>query len=471
MKILGNIKPQNVMKYFEDICAIPHGSGNTDKISDYCIKTAKNLGLYAEKDGMNNVIIKKSGSTGFENHPTVILQAHLDMVCEKTPECEIDFEKDSIPVTVDGDFITADGTTLGGDDGIGVAMIFAVLEDNTLPHPPIEAVFTNDEETGMFGADALDGTKLSGRKLINIDSEAEGILTVSCAGGARCEIRIPTKKTDISSPCYEIIIEGLAGGHSGVEIDKGRHNSNILMGKLLKKLPYDYNIISLKGGSKDNAIPARTLCEISLKEDISSVIASFKEENTNKENPNLKISIKEIAPAKKGITKDNSKKIAEFLSSVPNGVQKMSKDIEGLVQTSLNLGILSTKEDEIFMSFSVRSSVNEEKTELLSRLKTFALDVGGSYGESGHYPAWEYRKNSPLRDVMVNEFEKMYQKKPIVEAIHAGLECGILSEKLPGLDAVSFGPDMEGVHTPAEKLSISSVERCYRYLCEVLKNL
>lgn len=471
MKILQNVEPQSVMSFFEDLCAIPHGSGNCKKISEYCVAKAKEMGLEVITDGMHNVIIKKPASVGYENHPAVILQAHLDMVCEKTPDCNIDFEKDGLEIIIEGDFIFANGTTLGGDDGIGVAMILAILKDKSLAHPPVEALFTTDEETGMFGAAALDGGLLCGRKMINIDSEVEGILTVSCAGGARTEIRLPAEKSAISNPCYEIIIEGLKGGHSGVEIHKGRYNSNMLMAEFLKVLKAPYSIIEIAGGNKDNAIPARTVCKISTDENIKSIASDFENKNRTAEEPELKISVTEIEPSLEGFAPDASAELTAFLLSLPNGVQKMSEDIEGLVQTSLNLGILKTEENGIYLTFAVRSSVNAEKTELLSNLKAITEKVGGEFCESSHYPAWEYRKNSPLRDVMVEQFEALYGKNPVVEAIHAGLECGLLSDKLPGLDAVSFGPNMEEIHTPNERLSISSVERSFKYLCKILENL
>ena len=343
MNILQNIEPKSVMSFFEDICAIPHGSGNTKQISEYCLAKAREMGLEEVADGMNNVIIKKPASAGYENRPAVILQAHLDMVCEKKHDCKIDFEKDGLEIAVEGDFITANGTTLGGDDGIGVAMILAVLKDKNLAHPPIEALFTTDEETGMFGVAALDGSKLFGRKLINIDSEVEGVLTVSCAGGARAEIRLPAEKSVPTSPCYELIIDGLKGGHSGVEIHKGRHNSNMLMAELLKELKHPYNIIDIEGGSKDNAIPARTVCTVSTSEDIKAIATEFKNKKLTDEEPELEIGVFERPYAVSGFSFEASAKITEFLLSLPNGVQKMSEDIKGLVQTSLNLGILKTE--------------------------------------------------------------------------------------------------------------------------------
>ena len=471
MKVLENINPKSVMSFFEDICSIPHGSGNCKKISDYCLLKAKEMGLEAVTDGKRNVIIKKRASKGFENHPAVILQAHLDMVCEKTPDCNIDFEKDGIKLIVDGDYITADGTTLGADNGIGVAMILAVLKDNTLLHPPIEALFTTDEETGMFGAEALDKSLLHGRRLINIDTDVEGVLTVGSAGGARCEISLSAEKFTPSDPCYEIVIDGLLGGHSGVEIDKKRYNSNKLMAELLTELKAPFSIIEITGGNKANAIPARTVLKLSTSEDVSGLAKEFSTKKLTAEEPELKITVTRLEAAFEGFTHRESAKIVKALKLIPNGVQKMSEEIEGLVQTSLNLGILKTEPNGIWILCSVRSSVNNEKYELLNKLEDIALKLGGSAVTSGHYPAWEYRKISVLRDVMVEQFELLYGKNPVVEAVHAGLECGILSDKLTGLDAVSFGPNMEEIHTPNERVSVSSVERTYNYLCKTLENL
>ncbi len=471
MSVLKGIKPYKVMGFFEEICAIPHGSGNMEKISDYCMQVAKNLGLEAARDKMNNVVIKKSASKGYEDRPTVVLQAHLDMVCEKERDCNIDFEKEGITLLLEGDWITAKGTTLGGDDGIGVAMILAILADDSLPHPPIEALFTVDEEIGLLGADGLNENLITGRKMINIDMEEEGILTVSCAGGAVSKITLPALTETPKYDCYEVIIDGLKGGHSGVEINSGRLNSNILMGKFLSQISGEYNIISVFGGNKDNAIPSSTVMEISISSDLLSLAESFEKNNRTELEKDLKVRVKKIKTPKKCFDKSSSKTLTKFLSNIKNGVQKMSHHIENLPETSLNLGILRADEKGIEITVSVRSSVNKEKLNLLNWLKDYAQSFGGESYDSGHYPAWEYRKDSPLRDTMVSVYENLYSKKPRVEAIHAGLECGILSEKLEGLDAVSFGPDVREVHSPKEKLSISSVERSFNYLCKVLEKI
>lgn len=471
MQVLENVTPKRVMSFFEDICSIPHGSGNTAAIGDYCINKAHQMGLYAVKDAMGNVVIKKPASKGYENHPTVVLQAHLDMVCEKAENSDFDFEKSGIEIKVEGDYIKANGTTLGGDDGIGMAMALAVLEDTTLCHPPIEVLFTVDEETGMFGAAGLDETLISGRRIINIDSEEEGVLTVSCAGGASVEIKLNLENQTVTTPCYEVTVGGLLGGHSGVEIDKGRYNANILMGEFLKEIKAPYNVISISGGSKENAIPAFAALKIATEYDLFSLADAFVSQKVRENEPDLKITITKIKDGQTAFSKGASKTVTEFLCGLKNGVLKMSQSIEGLVQTSLNLGILKAENGLLTANISVRSSVNDEKINLINELKSYAAKFGATATDGGYYPAWEYLENSPLRQVMVECYEKQFGKKPVVAAIHAGLECGLLSEKLHGLDAVSFGPDMVGIHTPNEKLSISSTERSYKYLCKVLENL
>lgn len=470
MGILEGLSPKRVMYYFEELVKIPHGSGNTDRISDFCVEFAKKLGLDVIKDAHNNVIIKKSASRGYENHPTVILQGHLDMVCEKEPDCKIDFLTDGLNLKVDGDFISAEGTTLGGDDGIAIAMTMAILEDNTLSHPPIEALFTTDEESGMYGAEGLDVSTLSGKTLINIDSEEEGILTVGCAGGARADIEIPLNAEKVNAPCYHIVLDGLEGGHSGAEINKGRLNSNITMGRFLKSLPFNYNIADIHGGLKDNAIPRATEAVISCNENPENYVATFIKEAYVETDKGLAITVTK-ANASSCYDAESTQKIVDYLCTVPNGIQSMSRDIEGLVQTSLNLGVMKIENDTLKSTFAVRSSVNAEKYELLDKLSEVANSFGGSYNSHAHYPAWEYRKVSPLRDTMASVYEKMYGSSPKIEAIHAGLECGLFSDKISGLDAVSFGPNLYDIHTTRERMSVESVKRTYEYLLEILKSL
>ncbi len=468
-----NLKQEQHKRFFEifdKLCSIPHGSGNTKAISNFCAQFAKESGLSFYQDELNNVVIKKPATKGFETHEPIILQGHLDMVCEKEQGCKIDFEKDGLDIYVDGDYITANGTTLGGDDGIAVAMVLSILEDKNLSHPEIEAVFTTDEETGMYGADGLDANVLNGKMLINIDSENEGVFTVSCAGGARAQINLPLSVQENDLSAYEITVDGLLGGHSGVEIDKGRINANILLGKILDSLTFNFLISEISGGLKDNAIPRSARCVICCRENPEKVINSFVE-NYDFIGDNKPLVTVNETECKSCFTKESTGKVIYFLNNVPNGIQRMSSDIKGLVQTSLNLGILNTLENELEASFAVRSSVNSERNELIETLKSFVGDLGGTVSAHGFYPAWEFKKDSKLRQVMCDTYKMLYNAEAAVEAIHAGLECGLFGEKIKGLDAVSIGPDMRDIHTPNEKLSISSSIRVYEFLCEVLKNL
>ena len=465
---LTHLQPNRVFYYFEQLCGIPHGSGDTRRISDYCVAFAKERGLWYRQDALNNVMIKKPATPGYEDHPAVILQGHLDMVCEKAPDCPIDFTTDELDVDVDGDWVFAHGTTLGGDDGIAVAMALAILESDDLPHPPLEVLFTVDEETGMYGAEGLDPSDLDGRILINVDSEEQGVLTVSCAGGARAEILLPLAYTPATETAYRVVVEGLQGGHSGVEIDKGRLNANVVMGTFLNTL--DGRISHIAGGLKDNAIPVRCEAVITCTTDPTEDAAAFAAAHRVAGDPDLTISV-ETAVADEVMDADSTARVIDFLTTVPNGIQAMSADIEGLVQTSLNLGILTTEADALHASFAVRSSKNEEKTALLAALEAVAHRLGGTYSSHGHYPAWEYRKDSRLRDTMCRVWQAQTGETPVVMAIHAGLECGLFCEKISDLDAVSIGPNMQDIHTCRERLSVSSTARVYDYLCAVLKEL
>ncbi len=470
MSILGDLSPARVFHHFEALTAIPHGSGNTKKISDHCVLFAKEHGFSYEQDEWNNVIIRKPASVGYEDHPTVILQGHLDMVCEKDPDAAIDMEKDGLMLAHDDNYVFARGTTLGGDDGIAVAMALAILEDDSIPHPPLEALFTTDEETGMFGAEGLNIKKLAGKTLINVDSEAEGILTVSCAGGARSELSLALVSLPLNKDCIRVTLGGLAGGHSGTEINKGLQNANIMRARFLKNLPA-MRIVSIAGGSKDNAIPREASAVISIDADLNAAADAFVKENRVETDPGLMIRIENAGKQEKAFSEEDSARILGLLTTVPNGVQAMCEDLPDLVETSLNLGILTSSVDGIKASFAVRSSVNQAKLDLMKKLEETSSAFGGSYADYGHYPAWEFRKESRLRDVMVEAFEKLYGKKPVVEAIHAGLECGIFSDRIQDLDAVSIGPDILDIHTSREKLDIASVRRTYDYLLEILKNL
>ena len=475
---LAGLEPQAVFTYFEDICAIPHGSYNTKEISDYLVAFAKTNNLRYIQDSLNNVIIFGDATPGYEDHEPVIIQGHMDMVCVKDPDCPKDMTKEGVDVTHNGEFVYAEGTSLGADDGIAVAYALALLADKNIPHPPLEVVITVDEETGMEGAAGIDLSMLRGRKLMNIDHDEEGSFTVSCAGGVKSTIHLPVQRRAVYGPCVRLTVEGLKGGHSGAEIHKPLANANKVMGEFLGRIQQlmPVFITKLTGGEKDNAIPS--FCQVTMValgmyiERINDVAAQLQQEiRENYDEPDVIIRGDDVdALGGNALTTEDSAKVIALLNAAPNGIQAWSQDIEGLVQTSLNLGVVRLDE-ELKMTFAVRSSVNREKEDLAKRLDELAAFHGATCTHRGDYPAWEYKKESVLRDTMVAVYEKMYGEKPGVQAIHAGLECGLLSEKIPGLDCISFGPTAWDIHTPRERLNIASTQRLWKFLQEVLKNL
>ena len=481
MAVLENCEPKRVFHYFEEICKIPHGSGNTKQISDYLVQFAKDHDLKYIQDEMNNVVIYKPGTAGYENAPTVIVQGHMDMVCEKRPDVDHDFTKDGLNLSVEGDYVSANGTTLGGDDGIAVAYGLALLESDTIAHPPLEVFITVDEEIGLLGAVGFDCSVLKGRRFINLDSEAEGSLWISCAGGLSGISHIPVTRLEAKGEKLTVKISGLMGGHSGAEIDKNRANANSLLGKFLHGLDAKagYELISVQGGQKDNAITRESVAELLiLKEDLKAVeeYAAYMQNAWREEyagtDEEITVTVSDEGEKEVKVFHPTSKeKVVFFLVNVPYGVQKMSGTIEGLVETSTNIGILKTSEDEVLGSSSIRSSVETARDALSDKIQYLTEFLGGEYERQGVYPAWEYRKDSPLRDKMVEVYEEMYGEKPNVVAIHAGLECGLFYKKMEGLDCVSLGPDMKDIHTSEEVLSVSSTERVWKYLVKVLETL
>lgn len=475
---LSGLEPKSVFNYFEKLCSYPHGSGNTKQISDYIVSFAKENGIRYVQDVLNNVLLFGEGTCGMEDHEPVIIQGHIDMVCEKDADCTINMDTEGLDITHDGTYVYAKGTTLGGDNGIAVAYAMALLADKSIPHPPLEVILTVDEETGMYGAAGIDLSSLQGRTMLNIDSEEEGIFTVSCAGGARANITLPITRRAVYGPCVKLTVEGLQGGHSGVEIHKNRANANKVMGEFLSRVQalMPLCITKLQGGSKDNAIPRA--CEVTLValgmyiERINDVAAQLQKEIREQyDEPDVIIRGDDVdALGGNALTTESSSKLIALLNAAPNGVQAWSKDIDGLVQTSLNLGIVRLDET-LHLSWSVRSSVNAERTELLEKLTALAPFHGADISITGEYPAWEYKKDSKLRDTMVKVYTEMYGKTPEVVAIHAGLECGLLSEKLPGLDCVSIGPNMKDIHTSRERLEIASTKRTWEFIQEVLRAL
>ena len=476
--LLQELTKDRVFYYFSELAKIPHGSRNTKKISDYCVSFAKEHGLEYHQDDLNNVIIIKQASQGRENDDPIILQGHLDMVCEKAEGITKDMSVEGPDLVIDGDYLKANGTTLGGDDGIAVAMILAILEDDTMSHPRLEAVLTVDEEIGMLGAAAIDVSPLKGHTMLNIDSEAEGIFTVSCAGGVVASLRIPVKRehTDLQIFCIEI--SGLTGGHSGIEIHKGRASSNKVMAKILKELSdrIDIRLISVNGGLKDNAIPVSTTAVIGCKEDLEKVaisvcdIAKPLADQYKDTDPSMKVDITIYhGDADEPVTAQDTIKVIDVLFSLPEGVQKMSPDIEGLVQTSLNMGILKTDKDHVELSYCVRSSIDSEKQELTDILKRKCDETGGELILSGDYPGWKYKKESSLREKMISIYKEQYNAEPVIEAVHAGVECGLFAGKIPGLDCVSYGPNLLEIHTHRERMDIESVRRVYSFTRKIIE--
>lgn len=475
---LTGLEPKAVFTFFEELSRIPHGSGNTKAASDWAAAFARERGLKHRQDEAGNVVIWKEASPGFEDHPPVMLQGHLDMVCVKDGGVEHDFEKDPLELYIDGDWIKARGTTLGGDDGIAVAMAMAVLDGGSIPHPPLEVVLTIDEEVGMGGANALDVSDLQSRCLINIDSEAEGILTVGCAGGARSDLSktLPTAP-DTGTVCT-IAIDGLQGGHSGVDINKGRANANKLLAACLAQLPAP-RLLSFRGGEQDNAIPVLAEAAVLLdsgdaekaEEKLPAWLAQVRADYPQDAGVRVSFTWSSRQDAVEVLSPEDSRSVISLLQNAPNGIRSMEPDLPDQVRTSLNLGVVRLEGGRLRCTFCVRSSSGGEKARLFEDLRSLAAANGASYDQRGDYPAWEYRKDSRLRETMIRVFRKRYGRDPVVETIHAGLECGLLAEKLPGLDAVSMGPDMRDIHSTRERLSIASVQRTWDYLLEVLSEL
>ncbi len=481
MRILENLEPQNVFYYFEEICKIPHGSGNTRQISDYLKAFADEHGLYCRQDELNNIIMIKEASKGYEDHEPVLLQGHMDMVAVKDADCTIDMTKDGLQLEILGDRLTAKGTSLGGDDGIAVAFALALLAGEEYRHPRIELILTVDEEVGMEGATGLTVDDLTAKRMINLDQEEEEIFITGCAGGARIDIRKKTETEQVNGMLCKLKISGLQGGHSGQEINKERGNAICLMGRLLAALQEKTPIYlkEVNGGTADNAIPNEVCAEIVVTE-WTEDIAAFMEEKfcglkaefAGKED-GLKCELQvgaEDALIEVCNRKDSEQWI-HLLNVIPHGVIANSVKMKGLVETSLNPGILNVSAVEGMVSTSVRSSNAAAKEALINQLKSLAALCDATVGIRGDYPGWDYDPDSPLREKMVTIYEEMYGVKPQIEAIHAGLECGIFQSKIPGLDCVSIGPDMQDIHTTRETLSIPSVQRVWKFLLKVLESL
>ncbi|MBD5455788.1 MAG: aminoacyl-histidine dipeptidase [Lachnospiraceae bacterium] len=499
MRVWENLEPKAVFHYFEDICNIPHGSGNVERISNYLVDFAKERNLEYYQDETLNVIIIKEATPGYEDHEPVMLQGHMDMVAVKKPECDINMKEEGLRIQTDGDRVYAEGTSLGGDDGIAIAYGLALLDSKEYKHPRIELVVTVDEETGMDGARAIDFAPCRAHTLINLDSEEEGIFLAGCAGGARVNYEFNYDQNRVKGMPCKIRVSGLLGGHSGAEIHKERGNAVCLLARVLTELAcgVTFCIEFLEGGLADNAIPREAAagilvtgykakdgnCRIDdqdFKESecgllIENTIARLNKELQNElaeKDPGVlaEITLESIGE-RDCMSEERSLVITSFLNTLPYGVQAMSGAMEGMVETSLNPGILKCSQGHFHLGISVRSSLDSAKYALINKLKSIAHLGGISAEVTGEYPGWAYRKDSPLRDKMVQIYEEMYHQKPEIQAIHAGLECGLFAQKIEDLDCVSLGPDMKNIHTTEEELSISSTERVWKYLIRLLEEM
>lgn len=477
MERLKGLKPERVFHYFEKICSIPHGSGNQDAISEFCVNFAAEHSLKCVRDNANNVVIYKDGTGAGKGASPIILQGHLDMVCQKVPGSDFDFEKSGLDIYTDGDFVKAKDTTLGADNGIAVAMILAILEDAELVHPPVEAVFTTDEEIGMIGAKALDFSLLKGSRMINLDTEHPDNVIVSCAGGSDFEMIMPVAREQKKGTRVRITLSGLTGGHSGAEINKGRVNADILVGRVLNEADKvcEFSLISVCGGDKGNAIPRRCEAEVvvddakAFVDGLTAALNVIKKEISDRDK-DFSYSLEIMEQGTFDVVTDSCRRnVVHTLLTVPNGIMDMSATMANLVETSLNLGILETAQEHIRMLFALRSNKTTALRFLEERLRAMAVFAGCSICISGQYPPWEFRDNSCMQRLYKEIYSDMFGEPPNVTAIHAGLECGVFDSNIENFDCISIGPEMSGIHTTEEKLSISSTEKVYNLIKELLK--
>lgn len=475
---LNDLQPKEVFRFFYEICRIPHGSYNIDAISDYLVAFAKERNLEVRQDQLKNVIIWKPATEGYEKEETIILQGHMDMVAVKDAESDINMDKDSLHLALKDGCLYAEGTSLGGDDGIAVAYALAILDSDSIKHPALEVVFTVNEEVGMDGAIGIDLSDLKGTRLLNIDSEEEGVLLTSCAGGMRVHAVLPVTKVPYEGTCVEITLSGLKGGHSGAEIHHGRANANHVIGRILselaKKVPF--HIVKISGGEKDNAIPLYAEATFAVKNpdmelmkaELVAMESILNNEYAGKEE-NILITLRKLEDGSATMADEQStKRMYEYLCAVPDGVIAMSGLNPGFVETSLNLGVLNLTETGLEADYALRSSIEQSKLFLRDRVDMITKAFGGYCEFSGDYPGWEYKANSPLREKMIRVYEECYGRRPEVTAIHAGLECGILLQKKKDLDCISFGPDIYDIHTTKERMPVDSVKRTWEYLLAFL---
>ena len=477
---LDNLEPKKVFYYFEELTKIPRCSKKEGKVADWLENFAKERNLDYTRDAFNNIIIRKPGTEGYENSPVLILQGHMDMVCEKTPESLIDFDKDPIEFVVEGNNIVAKETTLGADNGIAVAMALAILDSDDIVHPPLEVLITSDEETGMTGAKNLDGTLLKGKTLVNIDSEDEGVACIACAGGEK-DYAIFTKEfKDIEEgkDFYEVSVTGLKGGHSGQEAATGLGNANKLLARSLYRFmdSFDIDLIDITGGAKPNAIPRYAKAVIAINPDdkkgLQDLVVELNGEYVNelgKVDPDVRLNFESTSAYDKALTDNLKKNIIYLINVLPNGVQSMSHNVEGLVGCSINVGVVESTETEIKVLSSIRSELRSLKKEVVARYKIASELCGARFEQQSEYPAWEFKDVSPIRDIVSEAYREMFNDELKLEAIHAGLECGIFKESIGDIDMISIGPNIHGVHAPGETLEIESTRNVYNLVLEILK--
>ncbi len=475
--ILKDLQPQSVLNYFEQISQIPRGSGNEKAISDFLCNFAKELNLEYIQDEHLNIIIKKPATKGYENCPGVILQGHMDMVCEKNKSSNHDFLKDPIQLRIDGDMIYATDTTLGADDGIAVAYAMAILADDSVKHPALEILITSDEEAGMTGAKGLNTDQLNGKYLINIDSEEEGYILVGCAGGNRNCVTLPLEFTTSDKQGVLIELKGLLGGHSGSEIDKNHANSNKLMGRILNLLDVNFDLVSVNGGLKQNAIPRECDAVVAVdkndldkfKTQISNIQKVFNHEYKDSD-PNIEIVVSETS-YNNVLTDDTKDKVIKMLNLITNGIQTMCADIPGLVESSTNIGVVKTTDNTMTFESATRSSVGTRREDINSKIKLLAECLNANYEETDPYPEWERVSDSKLEQISIDVYKKLTGETPKIITIHAGLECGLFLQKMEGCEAISIGPNTYDAHTPNEHISISSIQNVWKYLLVLLESM
>lgn len=481
MAALSGLEPERVFYYFEEISKIPRGSYHEKAISDYLVEFAKQRNFKVYQDDLYNVVMLVPASKGYEEEEPVILQGHMDMVCEKRENANIDMETEGLVLIHDERYVYAKDTTLGGDDGIAVAYMLAIAENDDIVHPALEMIITVSEEVGMEGAKGIDLSMLKGSRMLNLDSEEEGVFLSSCAGGLTIRSKLPVSfRMSDSLEWYTLSVSGLLGGHSGCEIDKGRANASRLLGRVLFELEREmtFFLAEMEGGKKDNAIPLLATAvigmnplEVARAEAVVNRLQEVIHTEYGKADPDIRIEIKNCGQEERRMVIEEQclSDIITLLLALPEGVQGMSMSVTGLVETSLNLGIMKLNEDHLLLQHAIRSSVTTKKHYVADQVERLVTQLGGSVERQGDYPAWEYREESVVRQRVINLYEKLYGKTPVVEGIHAGLECGLLAGKIPELDCISMGPDILDIHTTAERLDIASTKRVYEFLLEYLK--